>query len=439
MRTSFGRSGSGALRWFRLTAVAIGVALAVSACGSGSGSGSGSSSGPVSLTFAWWGDASRAKVTQAAVDLFVQKHPNIKVSTQYAPFADFFTKLGTQVAGGNAPDLFQIDRGYVNEYAQRGALYDMSADKGDIDLSKWDSSFANSGKINGKLVAVPFAQNSQTIVIDQTLAQQYGVAMPDKSWTWDDLKTWAQQVHDKSGGKVFGIADPGSTYPAFESWLVQHNKHLYDDKGKLGYSVQDVVDFWNFCTDLRKSGAATTAELTATITGTPADEPLPKGKAAAEWDYDSLYTLYVAATKDQLAMYPLPQVNGNTGMLPKPAQMLSVYSKSKHPKEAIELMNFLLNDKDAANALGGSRGLQPNLDIRNSMAASATDPGVKAIYAYEADNKSKLNPAAVTPPKGDSQVLTLMQRTYQDVAFGRQSVQDAANSFYSQTKQLTGN
>jgi len=36
-------------------------------------------------------------------------------------------------------------------------------------------------------------------------------------------------------------------------------------------------------------------------------------------------------------------------------------------------------------------------------------------------------------------VLTLMQRTYQDVAFGRQSVQDAANSFYSQTKQLTGN
>ena len=436
MRTSFGRRG--ALRWLRLTAVAVGVALAASACGSGSGSGS-SSGGQVNLSFAWWGDASRAKATQAAVDLFQQRHPNIKVSTQYAPFADFFTKLATQVAGGNAPDLFQIDRGYVNEYAQRGALYDISTDKADLDLSKWDGSFANAGKINGRRVAVPFAQNSQTIVIDQTLAQQYGVAMPDKSWTWDDLKTWAQQVHDKSGGKVFGIADPGSTYPAFESWLVQHNKHLYDDKGKLGYTAQDVADFWNFCTDLRKSGAATTAELTATITGTPADEPLPKGKAAAEWDYDSLYTLYVAATKDQLALFPLPQNNGNTGMLPKPAQMLSVYSKSKHPKEAIELMNFLLNDKDAANALGGSRGLQPNLDIRNSMAASATDPGVKAIYAYEADNKSKLNPAAVTPPKGDSQVLTLMQRTYQDVAFGRQSVQDAANSFYSQTKQLTGN
>jgi multiple sugar transport system substrate-binding protein len=436
MRTSHGRRGGRALRWLRPIAVAVGLALAAAACGSGSDSGS--NGGTVNLSFAWWGDASRAKATQEAVGLFQQQHPNIKVSTQYAPFADFFTKLATQVAGGNAPDLFQIDRGYVNEYAQRGALYDISANSSELDLTKWDSSFANSGKIGGKLVAVPFAQNSQTIVVDQTLAAKYGVPLPSKNWTWDDLKTWAQQVHDKSGGKVFGIADPGSTYPAFESWLVQHGKHLYDASGHLGYTAQDVADFWNFTTDLRKSGAATSAELTATVTGTPADEPLPKGKAAAEWDYDSLYVPYTAATGDKLAMYPLPQVSGNTGMLPKPAQMLSVYSRSKHPKEAVQLMNFLLNDPAAAKALGASRGLQPNLDIRSSMAASASDPAVKAVYAYEAENKGQLNPPAVTPPKGDSQVLTLMQRAYQDVAFERKSVQDAASSFFTQTRQFVG-
>jgi multiple sugar transport system substrate-binding protein len=413
---------------------AVALMLGTAGCGSNSSSGSG---GQVNLTFSWWGDASRAKVTQDAVALFEKKYPNIKVSTQYAPFGDYFTKLATQVAGGNAPDLLQIDRGYVNEYAQRGALADISKVSG-LELSKWDQSFANSGKIRGKLVAVPFAQNSQTIVVDKTILDTYKVALPSKDWTWDELATWAKQVHDASGGKVFGIADPGSTYPAFESWLVQHGKHLYDESGKLGYSAQDVADFWNFCTQLRKSGAATSAELTATITGTPADEPLPKGKAAAEWDYDSLYTLYVAATKDSLLMYPLPQMGGNTGMMPKPAQMLSVFSGSKHPKEAVQLMNFLLNDQDAANALGASRGLQPNLDIRATMQKSATNPAVQAVYAYEADNKSRLNPAAVTPPKGDSQVLTLMQRMYQDVAFDRQSVTDAANSFFTQTKQLTG-
>jgi multiple sugar transport system substrate-binding protein len=419
------------------TLTVVAVALALTAAGCGGGSKSSSNGGPVNLTFSWWGDASRAKVTQDAVALFQNKYPNIKVSTQYAPFGDYFTKLATQVAGGNAPDLFQIDRGYVNEYAGRGALADISKVSG-LDLGAWDQSFSTSGKIGGKLVAVPFAQNSQTIVVDKTILDKYGVALPSKDWTWDDLASWAKQVHDKSGGKVFGFADPGSTYPAFESWLVQHGKHLYDDSGKLAYSAQDVADFWNFCTQLRKSGAATTAELTATITGTPADEPLPKGKAAAEWDYDSLYTLYVAATKDELVMYPLPQMGGNTGMLPKPAQMLSVYSKSQHPKEAVTLMNFLLNDPEAAKALGASRGLQPNLTIRADMQNSATNPAVKAVYAYEADNKARLNPAAVTPPKGDSQVLTLMQRTYQDVAFERQTVQAAATSFFNQTKQLVG-
>ncbi len=427
------------LHWVRLTAVAAALVLTAAACGSDSGSGSGSGSGgQTEIAFSWWGDASRAKVTQDAVALFMKKHPNIKVTTQYAPFGDYFTKLATQVAGGNAPDLFQIDRGYVNEYAQRGALYDISKNSGDLDLSKWDSAFAKAGDIDGKLVAVPFAQNSQTIVIDKTLLDQYGVPLPSKDWTWDDLATWAKQVYDKSGGKVHGFADPGSTYPAFESWLVQHGKSLYTAQGDLAYTAQDVADFWNFCTQLRKSGAATTAELTATITGTPADEPLPKGKAAAEWDYDSLYTLYVAATKNQLVMYPLPQLNGNTGMLPKPAQLLSVFSGSKHPKEAVQLMNYLLNDQEAATALGASRGLQPNLDIRSSMESTATNPAVKAVYAYEAENKGKLSPPAVTPPKGDSQVLTLMQRLYQDVAFERTTVQKGADDFIAQTKQATG-
>src|SRR5919198_6013910 len=103
MRTSHGRR---AMRWLRPIAVAVCLALAAAACGSGGGSGSGG--GTVNLSFAWWGDASRAKATQEAVALFQQQHSNIKVSTQYAPFADFFTKLATQVAGGNAPDLFQI-------------------------------------------------------------------------------------------------------------------------------------------------------------------------------------------------------------------------------------------------------------------------------------------------------------------------------------------
>ncbi len=417
-----------------LLAATVAAVLAISGCSSSSGK---SSNGKVTIAFSWWGDASRAKVTQDAVNLFEQKHPNIKVTTQYAAFASYFQKLATQTAGGNAPDLFQIDRGYVSEYGQRGVLADIS--KYSLDLSKWDKDFATSAKINGKLVAVPFAQNSPMIVVDQTQAQKYGVAMPKTDWSWNDLQDWSQQIYEKSNHKVHGFADPGSTYPAFESWLVQNGKHLYDDQGKLGYGQGDVENFWNFCDQLRRSGAATTAQQTSTITGSPADEPLPHGLAAAEWDYDSIYTMYVAATKDKLVMYPLPQVNGNTGMLPKPAQMLSVSSRSKHPKEAVELMDFLLNNVDAAKALGTSRGLPPNLDIRNQIAAANSgDATVSAVFNYEKTYKDKLNPASVTPPKGDSQVLTLMQREYQSVAFGRESVSTGAKNFISQVKQIVG-
>jgi multiple sugar transport system substrate-binding protein len=423
----------------RVVAVAAVLLLAVTACGSGSGSGStGAAGGKVTLTFAWWGDASRAKVTQQAVALFEKKHPNIKVETQYAPFASYFTKLATQTAGGNAPDLMQIDRGFLSEYSERGVLLDMSKYLGgDLDLSGWDKNFANSGKVDSKLTAVPFAQNSQTVVIDQTTLDKIGVAAPKTDWTWEDLKAWGEQVHAKSGGKVFGMADPGSTWPAFESWMVQHGKNIYTADGKINFDAADLEGFWNFTSSMRKSGAATTAPLTATITGSPADEPLPKGKAAAEWDYDSLFTMYAASTTDKLLLYPLPSYNGNTGMLPKPAQMLSVFAKTDHPKEAVQLLDFMVNDPQAAKLLGVSRGMQPNLAVRKEMAGAAAGSD-KTVYGYESANAQKLNPTGPVPPKGDSQLLTLMQRSYQEVAFGRASVSATAKSFMSQAAQIIG-
>jgi multiple sugar transport system substrate-binding protein len=431
------QSAGGAVRLVAATAVLL---LAATACGSGSG-GHGSTSsagGKVTLTFAWWGDASRAKVTQDAVALFEKKHPNIKVETQYAPFGSYFTKLATQTAGGNAPDLMQIDRGYLSEYSQRGVLLDLSKYLGgNLDLSTWDKKFASTGKVDSKLTAVPFAQNSQTVVVDQTTLDKIGVPAPKTNWTWEDLKAWGEQVHAKSGGKVFGMADPGSTWPAFESWLVQHGKNVYTADGKINFTATDLESFWNFTSSMRKSGAVTTAPLTATITGTPADEPLPKGKSAAEWDYDSLFTMYSASTKDKLVLYPLPSYNGNTGMLPKPAQMLSVFAKTDHPKEAVELLDFMVNDPAAAKLLGVSRGMQPNLGVRKQMAATAAGPD-KTVYDYEAANVANLNPTGPVPPKGDSQLLMLIQRSYQDVAFGRASVSAAAKSFMSQAAQIIG-
>lgn len=435
---------------FSVCALVVAGLTALAACSSGhpnststaaakgsgtSGSGGGSDTG--TITFSWWGDASRAAGTQAAVKLFEQKHPGVTVKTWYSPFGDYAKKVATLTAGGNMPDLSTVDVGSLNEYAQRGLLTDLAKyTPSSLKLNGIDPKLLVAGKTNGKQFAVPMAQNTEAIVVDVTRLKALGVAEPKAGWTWDDLKSWAQQITTKSQGKYYGFVDPGTLWPAFKSWMIQHGKQTYKD-GQINFTAADLESFWNMTADLRTSKAATDAQLTATVDGLPADEPLLKGKAVAEWDYDSLFTMYAAGTQDQLELVPLPTVDGNAGMFGQPSMYLAVSAKSSHQKQAAELLDFLVNDPDAAKALGNSRGLFPNLDVRKTMAAAATGP-IKTIYDYESSVQNILGAAPAAPPKGDNQLLTMMQRVYQQIAFGQLSVNAAADQFVSQAKQTIG-
>ena len=411
------------------------VLTMTAACGSGNPGAS--SNGKVTITFAWWGNASRAKATVAAIDLFEKANPTVTVDTEYTPFGSYDQKIATQAAGGDLPDLITVDRSVQNEYAQRGMLADLTPYVGStLQLSGLNSAFVASGQTGGRQYAVPMAQNSQSIVVDETRVRSLGLAMPQPGWTWSQWQGWAQQVTTKSHGKYYGFVDPGTLWPAFQSWEIQHGTSLYSN-GKTHFSVADLTSWWATCSQLRTSGAATNAQLTATVDGLPDDEPLLKGHAVAEWDWDSLYTMYAAGTTDKLTLVSLPTVNGKTGMFAQPSMMLGVSASTPHKAQAVELLDFLINSPTAATTLGTSRGLFPNLQVRQSMAGGATGT-VATVYSYEAANASILGPTPPAPPKGDGQLLTLMQAMYQKVAFGQLTPAAAAQQFYSQAQGIIG-
>jgi multiple sugar transport system substrate-binding protein len=414
--------------------MAVGSLLLAAACG-GSGSSAG---GKATITFAWWGDSSRAAVTLAAIKLFERQHPDITVKTEYSPFAAYEQKIAVQASGGSLPDLLTVDRGVQNEYAQRGMLLDLGKYvPGTLSLSDMAGSLASSGKSDGKQYTVPMAQNTQAIVVDVTRVKALGLPLPKPGWTWSDLQSWAGQVTAKSGGKYYGFVDPGTLWPAFNSWEIQHGKSLYTPDGKIAFTASDLAGFWKFCTALRTSKAATNAQLTSTVDGLPADEPLLKGHAAAEWDYDSLFTMYTSGTNDKLALVSLPTVDGKTGMFAQPSMMLAVSAQSQYPKQATELLNFLVNNAGAAKALGTSRGLFPNQQVRQQLSGSAAG-AAKTVYGYEGANQSAMAPTTPAPPKGDCELLTLMQKVYQQVAFGQLSPDQAAAQFMQQAKETIG-
>src|SRR6266852_1319089 len=63
---------------------------------------------------------------KALIQIFEKKHPNIQISFQTAPYSDYFTKLQTLIAGGQAPDTFELDYGTFYGYATSGVLLNLS-------------------------------------------------------------------------------------------------------------------------------------------------------------------------------------------------------------------------------------------------------------------------------------------------------------------------
>ncbi|HLL65316.1 MAG TPA: extracellular solute-binding protein [Micromonosporaceae bacterium] len=436
------RTGSGAAR--RVLAIAAVAAIAATAgCGGNEeGGGTAASSAPpqnVTLRFNFWGNADRADLTNKAVAKFSEKYPHIKVETSFAEFGAYFTKLATEISGGNAPDVLQMDFRYLREYGERRQLAELNKGGVNVNVDEISDSLLTSGKIGGKLYAIPVGQNTQIFSYDAAQWKAAGATLPTENWTWDDLKASAQKVSDFTKGAVRGINDPGGIEDWFEVKLRQDGKLLYTDEGKLGYTAKEVADWWTLTDGWRKSGATTLAEQTSKADGSLANDPVAKKQASSGFGYDSGLTAKSwELLGREMTIHNFPSNKADTlGQYAKPAMQFAVSEKSTHKKEAAQLIDFIINDPDAAQILGMSRGLPVNQKNQEAVGAKLTGPPA-AGYAFEKKIAPRLKDAPPPPPKGSGTVKIAFQRIYDDVIFGRKTPQAAADAFMTEAKQTLG-
>ena len=72
------------------------------------------------LRFAWWGGNARHQATLAALRLFEQRHPGLRVKAEYMGFNGYLERLTTQIAGRSEPDLMQINWAWLAMFSKRG-------------------------------------------------------------------------------------------------------------------------------------------------------------------------------------------------------------------------------------------------------------------------------------------------------------------------------
>ncbi|RUT29876.1 sugar ABC transporter substrate-binding protein [Paenibacillus zeisoli] len=155
----------------------------------------------VELRLGYYSSAQTDAKMQELVKKFQDSHPNIKVKTESAPYGQFFQKLDTQIAAGNAPDVWLSDGVLVPKYAERGALKDLT-DLIGKDLKHDDYYGLDFNKdVNGKYWGVPQGIQIGVLYYNKDLFDAAKVAYPTTDWTWDDLKAAAEKLTLDTNGK----------------------------------------------------------------------------------------------------------------------------------------------------------------------------------------------------------------------------------------------
>jgi len=177
----------------------------------------------VKVRLATWAGVDEAKELQAVVDEVNQAATTFEIVSEPSP-ADYYTKLQTTLAGGNAADLFWLSQEYVAGYADKGALLDISdrlAGDTESPAAKLDDYFPSvlqTAQYDGNTYGLPWISQPLVLYYNPDLFTAAGVTPPDESWTWDTFKEAAAALTDPAAG-VYGTTFSG--WPPIQMFIWQ--------------------------------------------------------------------------------------------------------------------------------------------------------------------------------------------------------------------------
>ena len=393
----------------------------------------------LSLRVAWWGGKERAERTQKALDLYAKSNSGVTISTEYLGWGDYWARLTTETSGGNSPDIVQMDIEYLADYASRGVLLPLEPyDPKPLDVSDFQADLLGNGKVGGKQYAVPCGVNAVAMIINTAAYDEAGVPVPGHATTWEEFGANAAEFTKKTKRKgMFGTPDASGSEPVLETWLRQRGKQLYNADGTLGYDEKDAADWFQMWADMRKSGAAASAEVQALDHGDIDNNLLAQDRAALAFENSNQFVGMQSLKKDPLVLAPYPKLGagGKGGLYIKPTMFWSISSQSKKPEDAAKLLYFLLRDPQATATLGVERGIPASTAVREKLSPSL-DAGGKVMLDYIAGLGDLAGELPPPNPPGGGEVTDALLKASQEVAFGSKSPADGGSDYITTAKSI---
>lgn len=322
----------------KITAVLLSLVLVLSFGLAGCSS---SSSGSANKTITVWFFGDQAKPFQDLVAKF-QKQSGIQVNVQAIPWANAHDKLLTAVASKSGPDVITMGTTWMPEFAQAGALTDLTPyikDNPNLKESNFFSGSVETAKYNGKYYGAPWYGGTDALFYRKDLLKKVGYNQAPK--TWAELLDAATKLSKRGKGYYGFNIDPKEQSTAF-TFARQNGSNLIEN-GKAQFNQPAFVDTVKYLDKFIKQGATPNTDLGIDLTQSFGGKGLVPMFISGSWNIQVIKTT-VPDVKGKWGTAVLPKGKYNN-MSRLGGADLTIFKYSNNKANSAKLINYLSGEE----------------------------------------------------------------------------------------------
>jgi len=332
---------------------------------------------------------------------FEAQNPDVKVDVETAPFDNYFTLLQTQVAGGDAPDAFELNFENFVTFASKDVLADLGpmieADDS-VDTDAYYQKAFDAFALDGAQYGLPESYSTVLLFYNKALFDAAGLDYPTDDWTWADERAAAEAIA-ATGDDVWGHF-AGVHYWEFYKAAAQNGCGFFGDDGSVTVNEQGCVDALQFMIDYVNDGVQPSA---AEMGGVSDGDMFTNGELGMITTGIWMFSGFEAADFDWDVVVEPGNVEGGSHFF---ANGVGVSSASDKQDAAYRWLRYFTSSDEAAKIRVDSSWELPTL----------TDPALYESYL------------AVETPENREAVLASLENVVIPPVIERQAeMQDALN------------
>jgi len=216
----------------------------------------------VNITY-WYVGSSEGGSQNSKVDMikeFEKNNPNIKVTLEPLPFAEYDKKSQTVLTAQEGPDVLDVNSVTIGAFVKAGLLQPLD------DLLKSSTIKAEqfypggwaSVNIKGKVWGVPLDTGTRLVLWNKDLFKAAGVKEFGEKVTWEELLAAAKAINQPDKG-VYGWGYAAgerwlSLYDGFGHFAIQNDAEFIDKDGNVTTDSPAMLETLKFYYDLTRYG-----------------------------------------------------------------------------------------------------------------------------------------------------------------------------------------